>query len=80
MANLMDVIKAKLAEGGIQDAVGVEVTFNTGERVSIISDNHPALARELNDEDVLGLEVKPSKSAGAGARPAADEAEGQMTW
>ena len=66
MAKLIDVVKESLAAGGIEDAVGVNVTFKDGTRLNIISDAAPELSREVDDGEVV--DVKPVPSAGAGAR------------
>jgi hypothetical protein len=64
MANLMDTIKAELAKSGIAEAVSVNVKFKNGETFQLVSDNHPALKREVTDENPVEVTFGQSAKAG----------------
>jgi hypothetical protein len=61
---LEEFIKNSLCKSGIQDATGVELTFSDGRKLTIHSDNHPALKEStvVTGEPV----VKPVQSAQGG--------------
>ncbi len=44
---LEEFVKNTLCKSGIQEATGVEVTFANGSKLTIHSDDHPALKQEV---------------------------------
>ena len=61
---LEEFVKQTLCKSGIQEATGVELTFKDGTKLSIHSDDHPALAQEV--EESAPPTVKPLQSAQGG--------------
>ena len=61
---LEEFLKDTLCKSGIQEATGVEITFNDGRKLTIHSDDHPALRQTV----VAGAEptVKAVQSAQGG--------------
>jgi hypothetical protein len=62
---LEDYIKGTLCKTGIQEATGVELTFKDGSKLTIHSEDHPALKQAIDPESAPT--VKPVASAQAGA-------------
>jgi hypothetical protein len=48
---LEEFVKSTLCKNGIQEATGVQLTFKDGRTLTIHSDDHPALAQSVNDDD-----------------------------
>lgn len=48
---LREHIEAMLCRGGIQEATGVEVTFGDGHKLTIHSDDHPALRQPVTEAE-----------------------------
>jgi hypothetical protein len=61
---LKELIKQHLTKSGIEEAVAVRVTLNSGETLLISSDSHPALEREVGEG--RGTKVTLMQSAQAG--------------
>jgi len=61
---LEEFLKDTLCKSGIQEAAGVEITFNDGRKLTIHSDDHPALRQTVTP----GAEptVRPVQSAQGG--------------
>ena len=57
-------IKNILCKAGIQEAAGVEVTYKDGTKLTIHSDDHPALQQTVNV--AAAPEVRPVQSAQGG--------------
>ena len=64
--NLGDHIKSILCQAGLQEAAGVEVTFKDGAKLTIHSDDHPALAQEVPSTPAEQPAVRPVQSAKGG--------------
>lgn len=62
--DLATFIRQTLCEKGFQEATGVQVTFEDGRTLTIHSDDHPALAQDVDEE--AKPEVKPVQSAQGG--------------
>ena len=61
---LEEFLKGTLCKMGIQEATGLEVTFKDGRKLTIHSDDHPALRQEVGAEAPT---VRPVQSAQGGA-------------
>ena len=61
---LEEFLKNTLCKSGIQEAAGVEVTFKDGTRLSIHSDDHPALGRTIDKDDEPQVNVVQSAQGG----------------
>jgi hypothetical protein len=59
---IRDGIKDLMREQGIEEVPSFEITFKNGEVTTILSDNHPALDREMSDV----TSIKPKSGAEAG--------------
>lgn len=64
--NLGEHIKNVLCSAGLQEAAGVEVTFKDGAKLTIHSDDHPALAQEVPQALAEQPTVRPVQSAKGG--------------
>lgn len=62
MKTVGDLVQELLCKGGVQEAMSVEVKFNTGAVVTIHSDNHPVMNHDA--EEVVSVTPKQSASAG----------------
>lgn len=60
---LGDLVKEKLAEAGVEEAHGVEVTFKDGSTAQIVSPDNPLLAKPA--ASVSKITIKQSAQAGA---------------
>ena len=49
MATLKDMVLKMFCEKGLQEAASVEVVAKDGTRLTIHSDDHPALSREASE-------------------------------
>jgi hypothetical protein len=47
---LEEFVKNTLCKSGIQEATGVELTFADGRKLTIHSDNHPALKATVDEK------------------------------
>ena len=65
--NLGEHIKNVLCSAGLQEAAGVEVTFKDGAKLTIHSDDHPALAQPVSEAPAEQPAVRPVQSAKGGA-------------
>jgi len=61
---LEEFIKSTLCKSGIQEATGVELTFKDGHRLTIHSDDHPALKAMVSETDAPT--IRPVQSAQGG--------------
>ncbi len=64
MPTLDDLIKQILCKGGVQEAAGVEVTYPDGTKLTIHSDDHPALRRPVVEAETPEIKVVQSAQGG----------------
>lgn len=61
---LKDLLAKTLAENGIAEAVGAEITLKDGQKFMILTDEHPALTKDYEPEEIRSITPKTTGEGG----------------